>query len=118
MDQGTRAIYDALKQAARRQNALFYEDIAPLAGIDLGNLGDRTRLSHMLESISLAEHAQGRPLLTAIVVLKGRLTPGSGFFGLAQRCGVYDGVEDKDLFFSRYLQTVFDAWNSPEARRW
>lgn len=46
------------------------------------------RLSSFLDEISSSEEAEGRGLLTAIVVHKhGDMHPGPGFFELAQRFG-------------------------------
>lgn len=103
-----RPLYSHLKQLARRRRMTTYGEIAPIAGVDLANRGHRTRLCHMLAAISTAEAQQGRPMLSALVVGKGRQTPGAGFFKLARKLGRHSGSDDS-AFYSRELQRVFEA---------
>ena len=72
MDSGTEAIYQELLLVAKGSNLTNYSDIAPLAGLDMGLPPDRNSMASILDEISRSEHENGRPLLSAVVVLKGR----------------------------------------------
>jgi len=52
-------------------------------------------LFEALDRINRAEHAHGRPLLSAVVVTGDTELPGAGFFTMARRLG-YPIPEDRD----------------------
>ena len=81
---GLHAIYEELSKVAQSGNTTYYSDIAPLAGLDMSSEGDRFRIAQILGEISEDEHRDGRPLLSAVVILKGENRPGEGFFGLGK----------------------------------
>ena len=64
-----------------------------------------------LGAVSDAEHAFGRPLLSAVAV-GPEDAPGSGFFGIAKALGRYRGKthEDERAFWQDEQQAVYDAW--------
>jgi hypothetical protein len=64
-------IFKKLIQLASAGKLTTYSDIAPLAGLSMANDSDREEMSALLGEILGDEAAQGRPLLTAIVVHKG-----------------------------------------------
>lgn len=100
------AIRTALINAARRRDLVYYGDIAPLAGLDMGRDDHRVEIGRLLGEISEYEHARGNPLLSAVVVRKDDPTsPGDGFFTLAKSLGLLKG--DKDAFFTAELRRVF-----------
>ena len=68
MDADTRAIYDELCRVARNGGTTYYSKIAPLIGLSHRS----PRISHILESISRYEHLANKPLLSAVVVRKGK----------------------------------------------
>jgi len=45
----------------------------------------------MLDEINRYEHREGRPLLSAVVVVQEDNKPGEGFFKLARELGVFQG---------------------------
>jgi len=104
------AIYEKLKEVARAGSFRYYWQIAPLADLDMSRADDRDAISEILDEISRHEHAEGRPLLSAVVVRKGEGTPGDGFFKMARSVGVMQASDDRVTFFARELGRVHDAW--------
>jgi hypothetical protein len=102
-------IYDRLVQVARSGDLVTYGEIAPLAGLDMADPGDRSRIAHILGEISTEEHQLGRPLLSAVVVLQDQNKPGEGFFHLARELGVYQGKSDDD-YFVQEVKRVHQYW--------
>jgi len=104
-----RAIYDKLRLIAKAGVVTTYSEIAPLAGLDMSLPDDRNRIREILGEISTAEHAEGRPLLSAVVVHRDNNMPGHGFFTLAKQLGLHRGGDDFG-FFIRELRRVHDCW--------
>jgi hypothetical protein len=103
------AIYERLRQIAKAQNTTTYSEVAPLAGLDMANPADRNEIARILGEISSFEHGQGRPMLSAVVMLQGDNMPGQGFFTLARELGLYTGGDDL-TFFARELARVHASW--------
>jgi len=103
-------IYERLKQVARNRDRTTYGEIAPLAGLDMSLQRDRTEIGHILGDISRNEHEQGRPLLSAIVTLKDRRSPGKGFFTLARELGLMKPGQDEEAYWSEEVNKVFQTW--------
>lgn len=110
MDKDTKAVYAELRRVAKSAETTHYFDIATLAGLDMDSQTDRNRIGEILDSISRAEHAAGRPLLSAVVVQKGEEIPSRGFFNLASRLGLRDASTDVH-YWRRELQRVWDHWS-------
>ena len=66
-------IYERLKEVAINGELVTYGEIAPLAILNMENPDDRNKLAQILGNISNHEHAQGRPTLSAVVVLAEKL---------------------------------------------
>jgi hypothetical protein len=97
-------IYERLKEVARKGDDLItYGGIAPLANLNMENPDDRNKIAHILGEISTHEYSEGRPLLSAIVVLAGIGYPG---------VGVHHGRKEfEDLeFFAQEVRRVYDYW--------
>ncbi len=107
------AIYERLKQVARDQTIITYSEIAPLAGLNMSSPADRSRSSRILGEISTYEQEQGRPMLSAVVVLREKKLPGEGFFRLAKELGLFT-EEDKLAFFCHELTEVYRVWRPPD----
>ena len=113
MDESTQTIYKAIAKVAKSGGTTYYSDIAPLVGLDMGFPPDRNRISDILDEISRIEHANGNPLLSAVVILKEENIPGQGFFTLAQSLGLCDGNPDSELeFWIQELRRVHEHWGS------
>ena len=102
-------VRNELLRVARAQEITSYSVIAPVAGINLDTDAGRAVLARLLGEISTAEHAAGRPLLSAVVVLKGSDVPGRGFFTLARDLGRFAGGDDMK-FWVEEVKRVWDYW--------
>ncbi|MEA2638855.1 MAG: hypothetical protein QOF51_249 [Chloroflexota bacterium] len=91
---------------------MTYGELAEELGLRIGDAGDRERLAALLRAVSEAEHAAGRPLLSAIVVLQGRSMPGKGFFDLAREHDLHTGADDR-AFHAAELARLFAWWVNP-----
>ena len=107
MTTSSQKIYAEILRVAKNKGMTFYSDIAPLAGLNMGMASDRSRIANILDSISTAEHRSGRPLLSAVVILKEENIPGQGFFSLAKRLGLYDGSDDTQ-YWTEEVRRVHD----------
>jgi hypothetical protein len=67
-------------------------------------------LGYMLGEISCDENAEGRGMLTAIVIRKYGGRPGPGFFHLASMLG--RDVSDKDICWSKEVEFVRSHWGN------
>ena len=107
-------IYERLKDVARNGELITYSEITPLADLNMEFQADRTRMGELLGEISTYEYEQGRPMLSAIVVLAGVGYPGEGFFNLARYLGLYSGHgEFADLeFFVQEVKKVHSYWRN------
>jgi hypothetical protein len=67
-----------LVKVARRQSTVFYKDVASFLN-DTRVKPQSRAMREVLTEISMAEHAAGRPLLSAVVVRTDTRRPGKGF---------------------------------------
>ena len=105
-------IYERLKEVAINGELVTYGEIAPLAILNMENPDDRNKLAQILGNISNHEHAQGRPMLSAVVVLAETGYPGDGFYTLARELGLHhERKEFEDLdFFVQEMKKVYACW--------
>lgn len=88
------AVYERLVGAARAREFVHY-------GAQVGKV---------LGRISEDEVAAGRPMISAIVVSKGTMLPGHGFFNLGQELHLVDPGDDEIGFAVRQIKRVHDYW--------
>lgn len=103
----------SLVETAEEQTTIFYSDLGALIGLDMSQPDQRAELSDLLERINIAEHEEGRPMLSAVAVLKDGMRPGQGFFEIAHWIGVYDANKDpgvQERFFIAELKRVYAYW--------
>ena len=112
MDAETKAIYEKIKRVAKKGEYVNYGDIAPLVGLDMEMPGDRIRIGAILDCINRVEHRAGRPLLSAVVILKDENKPGMGFFDLAKELRRQSSNEDDLLFWIEELIRVHAHWRN------
>jgi hypothetical protein len=107
-------IYERLKETARNSALITYSEIAPMAGLNMESLADRTKMGDLLGEISTYEHEHGRPMLSAVVVLSGIGYPGEGFYNLARYLGIYHGHDEfADMeFFVQEVKKVHQYWQT------
>ena len=110
MNAETLTVLGKLMEVAKSREITYYSDIAPLVGLDMSLPPDRNHIARILDEISRSESASGRPLLSAVVVLKDRNIPGEGFFTLAKELRLYDGTDD-DGFWAGEVQRVHEHWS-------
>jgi len=97
----------AKKQKEYEKGIIFYEEIMAIADLEREDPHDReTVLSRMLGGISEHEKECSRPLLSAVVVLKGEVRiPGSGFFGFNDT-----NMSDEEFWYKE-IRKVWDYWS-------
>ncbi len=106
-----RAIHKELTEVARLQATISYSEIAPLADLDMSRDNDRAEMGRILGEISIHEHEEGRPLLSAVVTHKDG-GPGKGFYTLAGELGVMARKMSAIAFWSQELRRVHDYWST------
>ena len=109
-------IYDELCRVAKANNEIaYYSELARLAGLDMSSVVDRNRLSDILGEINTEEDGAGRPMLSAVALLKAENRPGVGFWNIAEHLGHYSGGKDEDAqykFWSLELKKVYAYWKA------
>ena len=105
-------LYDALVRIARSRDRITYQEIAPVVGLNLDKAADRDKLSNLLGDISQNEVAEGRPMLSVVVINAASNQPGKGFFRLAKELDLYSGKTALDQldFFVKELTRTYDYW--------
>lgn len=103
-------LYERLCEVARRQDTIFYGEVAPIAGVDTENPNFAALLGRLLDEINHAEAANGRPLLSAVVIGKENNMPGSGFFTCARQLRLYSGKDDLKFWLDE-LTSVHEYWS-------
>lgn len=104
-------IYSELITAARYRGTVTYQEIARLMGLPLSGNYMGLEVGHILGEISEDEHAQGRPMLSAVAVGASG-TPGEGFYILACELKKFndDSAEAKKRFWQREKAEVYKTW--------
>ena len=104
-------VYSHLIATAERRERTTYGAIAKLMGLPPSGNHMGREIGIMLGEISEAEHAQRRPMLSAIVVNTSGI-PGPGFFVLAHELGRYQGTtrDDEAHFWHAEEDAVYVAW--------
>ncbi len=118
-------ILSKLQEVAAARETVYYSDLGDLIGLDMSHPKDRNRLSDILGDVNVAEHAEGRPMISAVAVLKesgqheADMRPGVGFFNIAHDpLGLYSGSKDPDeqlAFWIPELTRVHDHWAQAHA---
>ncbi len=103
--------YNELKTAAKFRGYITYQEIALLIGLPLQANYMGAEIGHLMGEISEDEVAQGRPMMSAIVV-NTMGTPGPGFFDLARNLGRLGSKERKEEidFWEKEKKAVYEAW--------
>ena len=110
---------EQLCEIAKNGETTYYSDIAPSLGLDMALSNDRRKIGELLEHISATERCAGRPLLSAVVILKednrDREMPGQGFFDMAKGFGLLrdatDATENR-RYWRRELRRVHRYWRA------
>ncbi len=102
------ALHDRLHETARKRGMAYYSETAPLIGIDDPYFG--VRIGRLLDAVNYAEHAAGRPLLSAVVIAKESGMPGEGFFTCARSLRRF-AERDNLMYWAEELRRVHDYWS-------
>lgn len=107
-------LYDELMRLARARQLAAYSDVSPLVGLSMDREQDRDEIARLLGEIAVHEHAEGRPMLTALIVHRGNdNNPGEGFFSIAQELGLYNGSREQIsrlTFWANQVTEVHNHW--------
>jgi hypothetical protein len=101
-------IKDVLVEHARRPQMIAYSGLVQkIRAIDLQ--ARDPRLDELLRQVASEEHAQGRGMLTVLVVHKtGDLRPGRGFYECARALGL--DTSDEDRLWVDQFNKVHASW--------
>lgn len=103
-------VRDRLVEAARAGKFVYYSELGKLLGIDMDNPHFAVQIGHILGRISEDEVADGRPMLSAIVVSKDTMLPGKGFFTLGQQLHRAQPDDDEMSFAVREIKRTHEFW--------
>lgn len=108
-------LYRKLVELAESRSLATYGDVAPLIGLNMDREEDREDIARRLGEIVRFEHANGRPMLTALVVHKGGdNNPGEGFFAAAEGIGAFSGSRHqlkRLTFWVNQVTLVHNHWS-------
>lgn len=105
-------IRNKLIEIAKEQSLISYGELAGFAGMPFDVDSERNRLYAILDEINRGEDAQGRPMLSVVVVHKDDGKPGAGFFKLAKHIGKQKKSVSNDDFFRSEIINVFNYWKN------
>jgi hypothetical protein len=103
-------IYQYLQDIAKRRDCTSYAEVARMARLDLSQNMDRAKFGEILSEISIHEHRQGRPLLSAVVLYGQGDEMHPAFFRLARELGVNRSGDDLEFFIDE-LRRVHEYWS-------
>ena len=107
------SVRDALIRRACARRTITYSELAQRVGLPLQPYILSRHLPGLLDDISMAEHDEGWPLLSVLVLRKADGLPGVGFFKLVRKIGRLPPGADQTAaraFFDKELQRVHSAW--------
>jgi hypothetical protein len=103
-------LYDRLIESARTGRTISYFEVGAILGLDPTKPSGRVEIGRILAEIACRENADGRPLLSAVVVLPEIGYPGKGFFLLARELGVNNSYDDRSFYYYE-LKRVYEYWS-------
>ncbi|MDQ2654620.1 MAG: hypothetical protein M3Z20_16430 [Chloroflexota bacterium] len=109
-DEIPESLMERLRAVARAKELTYYSEVAPLLGIETGNEYFGAQVGHVLDKVNRREFAANRPLLSAVVVSKETMRPGSGYYGCARELRRYKGKNDDEEWLGE-LMRVHDWWS-------
>lgn len=105
-----------LIEVAKNEDTVTYGEVAHHFGKTIKGNHDITLWSALLEEISHTENAEGRPLLSALVVRADDGLPGGGFYPMARAAGRYGGLTPKDKveFAVNEIKRLHEYWTQQD----
>lgn len=115
MDTLTLNIRDRLLAVAGAKVTIGYKELTDWLGIDPQLRPWRAELLyHALDTINRNEHNAGRPLLSAVVIVRESGMPGDGFFRLAKDLTQFNPATSSERdFWEQELRRLYDYWAPP-----
>ena len=117
LTQEQRRIREILIDKAKQAQTICYTDLVKVAklNLDMTNPYHRALLGKLLGAISSFEHANGRPMLSSVVVSKETNSPSDGFYKLADELGYGNWrTLRKILWGFQELKRAFDYWQDSD----
>ena len=113
------ALYDRARELARSRTCDTYGNVGDLIHLDMQKPADRRTIGVMLSEINRYEDEENRPLLSAVVVRKGKCKPSNGFYRSAVellkmdpfRGRLFWQSEKATRFWEAELRRVHDYWS-------
>lgn len=107
-----------IKLARTNRGITSYQTLINQAelGLNLDNAHEKASLDEIMEEIAMEEHEQGRPLLCALVKVRGKHSQGDRFYKLCERLGYGQWKtlrKDKNLL-KTLRQQCRDFWMNDE----
>lgn len=107
-----------LIEKARKKQLAYYQSLSDDChlGLDMqNNPHDRLLIGSIIGEISVFEHQNDRPLLSALVVTRGEQYQGDGFFKLAEELGFgkWDKLKKDISFEIGQINACYDFWGNP-----
>ncbi|WP_255474111.1 hypothetical protein [Pontibacter qinzhouensis] len=106
-----------LIQVARgRAHLMSFQNLVIEAelGLNLENSYEKCQLNEVIDEISEEEYAAGRPLLSALVQVRGNRNQGDSFFRLCERLGLGDwkALKKDREFLEQQREACRDFWQN------
>ncbi len=111
-------VREYLIDLASKGKIIYYQQLSDACnlGLDMqASEWDRAEIGRILGEVSTYEHENGRPLISAIVLSKGSLYEGDGFFKLAEELGFGSWKTLRDSGFDmQQINACFDYWKNKD----
>jgi hypothetical protein len=104
-------IYNRLVEVACAGKTIGRDAVAGLLGLNLEAAGDRQDLVRILDNLAYRENAEGRPLISAVVILPEIGYPDRAFFMLARELGFNTFGDDRSYYYYE-LKRVHTYWKN------
>jgi len=106
-------VYSSLLNAARQKSRVFYAELTQLIRSASDDPERAPDANDLLRAVATAEHAAGRPLLTALAVT-GKSIPGNVFFASARELGLLTSSDPAEemRFWLEEERRVYEAWRT------
>ncbi|WP_159095304.1 MULTISPECIES: hypothetical protein [unclassified Stenotrophomonas maltophilia group] len=108
-------LYEMPVKLAIDGSLAIYGDVAPLIELDMALDADHEETARRLEDIVIYVHAQGRSMLTVLVVHKGGgNNPGEGLFSAAEKIRFLIGSRrdvERIIYWVNQVTLVHNQWS-------
>ncbi|HOI29517.1 MAG TPA: hypothetical protein PLZ15_07110 [Melioribacteraceae bacterium] len=111
-------VREYLIDLAAKEKIIYYQQLSDACGLGLdmqASEWDRAEIGRILGEVSIYEHENGRPLISAIVLSKGSLYEGDGFYKLGEELGFgpWKYLRDGD-FAIKQMKACYEFWKNKE----